>query len=39
MSVNIYDLNVAKLNVNQKLNFQVDPIAIGINAGLSNQGS
>ena len=30
MSVNIYDLNVAKLTVSENLNLQIDPIAIGI---------
>ena len=33
MSVNIYDLNVAKLKVSENLNLQIDPIAIGIDAG------
>ena len=39
MSVNIYDLNVAKLTITEEINLEIDPIAIGIQAGQVNQGS
>ena len=39
MSVNIYDLEVANLTVSGKIDLQIDPIAIGIQAGQVNQES
>ena len=39
MSVNIYDLTVAKLVINDTFVINSDPIKIGVNAGLVNQSS